>query len=120
MLLLIHQRRYFAAEYIVVGLYLNLGFHFSNMLLDILPLNRRKIMAQLQHTIKAFIRKGDNYYVAECKEIAVVTQGKTVDETMSNLQEAVALHLDGENVEEFGLAPSPTLIITMELEPSHA
>ena len=77
-------------------------------------------MAQLQHTIKAFIRKGDEHYVAECKEINVVTQGTTVDETISNLQEAVALHLEGEDLTEFGLAPNPTLLITMELEPSYA
>lgn len=30
----------------------------------------------LQHTIKAFIREGEKYYVAECLEIPVVTQGK--------------------------------------------
>ena len=77
-------------------------------------------MAQLQHTIKAFIRKGDKFYVAECKEINVVTQGITVDETISNLQEAVALHLQGEDLADFGLAPNPTLLITMELEPIYA
>jgi len=40
------------------------------------------------------VHKGENYYFAECLEIAVVTQGKTLDETLSNLQEAVALHLE--------------------------
>ena len=40
---------------------------------------------QLQHTIKAFIRKGREYYVAQCFEIAVVTQGKSLDETVANL-----------------------------------
>lgn len=39
---------------------------------------------ELQHTIKALVRKGDAYWVAECVEIAVVTQGKTLDETLSN------------------------------------
>jgi predicted RNase H-like HicB family nuclease len=71
----------------------------------------------LQHTIKAFIRKGEKYYIAECHEIPVVTQGTTIDETVANLKEAVALHLEGENLEELGLAPNPTLIITMETEP---
>lgn len=71
----------------------------------------------LQHTIKAFIRKGDKYYIAECLEIAVVTQGKTLDETITNLKEAVALHLEGENLIDFGLAPNPTLLVTIELEP---
>ncbi len=70
-----------------------------------------------QHTIKAFIRKGEKYYVAECHEIPVVTQGMTLDEAVANLKEAVALHLEGENLEELGLAPNPTLIITMETEP---
>ncbi len=66
---------------------------------------------QLQHTIKAFIRKGREYYVA------VVTQGRSLDKTVANLREAVMLHLEGENISEFGLAPNPTLLITMELEP---
>ncbi len=77
-------------------------------------------MTQLQRTIKAVVRKGEEYYVAECMEISVVTQGKTLDETIGNLQEAVALHLDGEDLAEFGLAPNPTLVVTMELEPSYA
>jgi len=68
----------------------------------------------LQHTIKAFIRKGEKYYIAECLEIPVVTQGKTIDETTNNLKEAVALHLEGEDLEQLGLASSPTLLITME------
>ena len=69
-----------------------------------------------QRTVKALVRKGEKYYVAECVEIAVVTQGKTLDETLANLQEAVALHLEGEDPEEFGLVRSPIILITMELE----
>lgn len=72
----------------------------------------------MRHSIKAFVYKSGNYYVAECMEIAVVTQGKTLDETMTNLQEAVALHLEGENLADFDLAPSPSLLVTFELEPA--
>lgn len=72
----------------------------------------------MQHTIKAFIKKGEKYYIAECLEIAVVTQGKTLDETINNLKEAVALHLEGEDLSEYGLVQNPTLLITMEEEPS--
>lgn len=72
----------------------------------------------MQHTIKAFIRKGEKYYIAECLEIAVVTQGKTLDETINNLKEAVTLHLEGEDLSEYGLVQNPTLLITMEEEPS--
>jgi predicted RNase H-like HicB family nuclease len=70
----------------------------------------------LQHTIKAIIRKGEEQYVAECVEIAVVTQGKTIDETLSNLQEAVSLHLEGENLTDLGFTDDPTILVTMELE----
>ncbi|RIK78945.1 hypothetical protein DCC62_06575 [candidate division KSB1 bacterium] len=76
---------------------------------------------KLQRTIKAFIRSGEQSgYVAECMEIPVVTQGETLDEAMSNLQEAVRLHLDGENLTELGLAPNPTILVTLELEPAYA
>ena len=50
----------------------------------------------------------------------MVTQGKTLDEVVSNLREAVALHLEGENAAEFGLTENPTLVITMEVEPAYA
>jgi predicted RNase H-like HicB family nuclease len=70
----------------------------------------------LQHTIKAVIRKGEQQYVAECLEIAVVTQGATIGETLDNLREAVSLHLDGENLAELGLAPDPSILVTMEME----
>jgi len=76
---------------------------------------------RLQHTIKAVIRPGEQSgYVAECVEIPVVTQGVTLDETVSNLCEAVGLHLEGETLADLGLAANPTVVITMELEAVHA
>ncbi len=73
----------------------------------------------LQHTVKAVIRKGETHYFAECLEVAVVTQGQTLDETIANLQEAVALHLKDEDLTELGLAPNPTILVTMELDPAY-
>ena len=70
----------------------------------------------LQHAVKATIRRGEEYYVAECLEIAVVTQGKTLDETVGYLKEAVNLHLEGEDLAEFGLVPDPWMLLTFELE----
>ena len=71
----------------------------------------------LSRTIKAVIRNGnESGYVAECLEIAVVTQGETLDEVTSNLLEAVNLHLEGEDLSEFSPAPNPILLITLELE----
>jgi predicted RNase H-like HicB family nuclease len=78
-------------------------------------------MAHLQRTVKAIVRFGEESgFVGECVEIAVVTQGQTIDETIRNLQEAVALHLEGENAADFGLSDRPSLIVTMEIEPAYA
>jgi predicted RNase H-like HicB family nuclease len=74
-----------------------------------------------QSTIKALIRPGEQSgFVAECVEIAVVTQGATLDETVRNLQEAVALHLEGEDPSEFGLRQRPVIVVTLEVEPAYA
>jgi predicted RNase H-like HicB family nuclease len=75
----------------------------------------------LQHTIKAVIRPGEQSgYVAECFEIPVVTQGQTLDEVTRNLREAVGLHLEGEDLTALGLAQSPTILVTYEMEASPA
>ncbi|MCH8848102.1 MAG: type II toxin-antitoxin system HicB family antitoxin [Chloroflexi bacterium] len=74
----------------------------------------------LQRTINAIVRRGESLYVAECLEVAVVTQGETLDETLANLREAVGLHLEGEDLEALGLAPNPALLVTMELDLARA
>ncbi|MBI2336659.1 MAG: type II toxin-antitoxin system HicB family antitoxin [Deltaproteobacteria bacterium] len=71
-----------------------------------------------KHTVKAYLYKGEAQYVAECVEIPVVTQGKTLDETLKNLQEAVSLHLDGEDLKALGFIEDPNILITMEIETS--
>ncbi|NJM48128.1 MAG: type II toxin-antitoxin system HicB family antitoxin [Alkalinema sp. RU_4_3] len=54
-------------------------------------------------------RDDESGYVAECREIAVITQGQTLDEVTANLSEAVALHLEDEDPQRFGLAAQPKL-----------
>ena len=48
-------------------------------------------------------------YVAECLELAVVTQGNTLDEVFDNLKQALALHLEGEDMATLGLVDNPRL-----------
>jgi predicted RNase H-like HicB family nuclease len=72
-------------------------------------------MQCLQDTISVVIRRGEESgYVAECMEIAVVTQGAALDEVTRNLQEAVTLHLEGENLAALGFVKNPKLVVTME------
>ncbi len=65
-------------------------------------------------TVYLELGRDDSQYVAECWEVAVVTQGRTLDEVVSNLREALTLHFEGEDLGALGLSPSPRLIITYE------
>ncbi|MFM7716353.1 MAG: type II toxin-antitoxin system HicB family antitoxin [Microcystis sp.] len=72
-------------------------------------------MTTLSPKVNAIIRSGEQKgYVGECVEIAIVTQGNTLDEVVNNLQEAILLHLEGEDPREFGLVAKPSLQITFE------
>jgi len=62
-------------------------------------------MAQ-RYTIQAVIHPGDESgYVAECIDLAAVTQGQTLDETVHSLREALQLHLENEDLAQMGLQP---------------
>ena len=67
-------------------------------------------------SIRAHIRTSENYYVASCLEIAVVTQGCTLDETVSNLKAAVCLFLEDEDPDYIGVVPNPRILLTMEVQ----
>lgn len=49
----------------------------------------------MKQIIQVHISKGDKYFVAECADLPVVTQGKTLNELAKNLNEAIALQLEG-------------------------
>lgn len=70
----------------------------------------------MKKVIQVRISRGDEFYVAECLDLPVVTQAKTLDELADNLREAIALQLDGEDPSAFGLEPNPAIIATLELD----
>jgi predicted RNase H-like HicB family nuclease len=70
----------------------------------------------MKHTIQVRIFRGERQYVGECLDLPVVTEAFTLDELTGNIQEAIALHLEGENLEELGFAANPTILATLELE----
>jgi predicted RNase H-like HicB family nuclease len=71
----------------------------------------------VKRTIKAFIYPEDDGYVVECPDVRVFTQGDTLDQAITHLREAVALALEGEDPAEYGLAPDPAILVTLEVEP---
>jgi predicted RNase H-like HicB family nuclease len=75
----------------------------------------------MKQIIQVHIFKGDHQYVAECLDLPVVTQGKTLDELAKNLNEALALHLAGEDLAQFDLVQKPSVLASFELPPlAHA
>lgn len=70
----------------------------------------------MKRVIQVRIFRGENQYVAECLDLPVVTEAPTLDQLAANIREAIALHLDGEDLAELGLARDPTILVTMELE----
>ncbi len=70
----------------------------------------------MKRVIQARIFKGETLYVAECLDLPVVTQAATLDELTVSLKEAIALHLEGEALTDFDLAPDPAVIASFELD----
>lgn len=50
----------------------------------------------MKRILQVKISKGDKYFVAECLDLPVVSQGKTLDEAARNIKKAIDLHLEGD------------------------
>lgn len=67
-----------------------------------------------ESAIHVVIAESEGWYVAECLEVAVVTQGRSLDETLANLRSALDLHLDDEELARAGLTSSLRLVVSHE------
>lgn len=70
----------------------------------------------LRPAIHAVVEESEGWYVAECLETAVITQGRSLDETLTNLRDALELQLDDEELARLGLAPAPRLVVSYETQ----
>ena len=78
-------------------------------------MNKRVMSTKRDRTIHAVIHRADDCYVAECREVAVATQGRSIDQVVRNVRKAVTLHLDNENFEALGIAKHPRLRLIYDL-----
>jgi len=67
-----------------------------------------------REVIHAVVHRGQDALVAECLEIAAVTQGKTLDEVLHNLNEVVALYFEGEDLAAMGFSNHLRLQVIFE------
>jgi predicted RNase H-like HicB family nuclease len=73
----------------------------------------------MKRTVHASIRPGsESGLVAQCPQLHAVTQGDDLDEVVANLCEVIGLALEGDDLSELGLAESPVILVSMEMEPA--
>jgi predicted RNase H-like HicB family nuclease len=65
------------------------------------------------YKVTAVVQKDDDWYVAKCLENNVASQGKTVEEAMTNLKEALELYY--EDIPFDIVEPRQTFVTTLEV-----
>jgi len=63
----------------------------------------------------AVITKEENWYVAHCVELEVVSQGKTIEEAQANLKEAVELYLESFGAEDYPESTGEIMLYPLEV-----
>ena len=61
--------------------------------------------------LSAVVWREEGIYVAICPEFDVASQGKSVEEALKNLKEALELYLEDEDVEKPSKAEAPIVTI---------
>ena len=69
--------------------------------------------------IKTDIYHDGEFFCARCLDFDIFTQGKTLDDLVFNLKEAIQLHFedDPDSLSEY--APNPSIISTIDLGEIH-
>jgi predicted RNase H-like HicB family nuclease len=65
--------------------------------------------------IQFHVHKGEGQYVAEGIDLPIITQAYTLDELAKNIEEAVALHLEDEELDALNLSDAPSVLVNLEL-----
>ncbi len=69
----------------------------------------------MTYKFTAVITREGKFFVSDCPELGVTSQGLSLDESLENLKEAIHLYLKDENLAELKLASSAPLITTVEV-----
>ena len=62
--------------------------------------------------VNVVVQKEENWFVAKCVENSVVSQGKTIEEALDNLKEALVLYFEDETPE---VETRQTFLTTLEV-----
>ncbi len=68
----------------------------------------------MKSIIQFRVSKGEKKYVAECMDLPIVTEAASLDKLSKNIQEALTLHMEDEDLSsEF--TSSPSVLVSFEL-----
>ena len=73
----------------------------------------------MKKMIKAEIYHDGEFYCVRCLDVDVFTQGKTLDEAVNNLKEALELHFSDDPEAASAFSPNPSLFTMMDLGEIH-
>jgi len=63
----------------------------------------------------AIITREENWYVAHCLELGVVSQGKTIEQAQVNLKQAVELYLESFGTEDLPQSIGEVVLYPLEV-----
>lgn len=69
----------------------------------------------MSRRFNAVIIKEENWYVARCVELGVVSQGKTIEEAQANLKEAVELFIESFGIDDIPDSNGEVLFYPLEV-----
>ena len=69
----------------------------------------------MTYKFSAVIEHEDSWYVGLCPELGVASQGRTLDEALANLREAVQLYVETADPSELHLPTEPPLLTTLDI-----
>ena len=67
------------------------------------------------YTLSALIELEEPWYVALCPELDIASQGKSLEEALTNLREAVQLYLESADPSEIHLPTRPPFLTRLEV-----
>ena len=73
----------------------------------------------MKSIIKAEIYHDGEFYCARCNDFDIFSQGKTLDELVKNLKEAIQLHFEDDPASAADFSPHPSLFTMMDLGEVH-
>lgn len=69
----------------------------------------------MNYRVSMIIAREDDWFVAYCPELEVVSQGKTVEEARANLKEAVQLYVEHADPSEIDLPKEPPFVSALDI-----